>query len=43
MARDPRIWDEPNTYKPERWLKEYNPKADSLPSVYDIVFGFGRR
>ncbi|PVF96201.1 cytochrome P450 [Serendipita vermifera] len=43
MARDPRIWDEPDTYKPERWLKEYNPKADSLPSIYDIVFGFGRR
>ncbi|PVF96202.1 cytochrome P450 [Serendipita vermifera] len=43
MGRDPRIWDEPNVFKPERWLKDYNPNAGSLPDISDIVFGFGRR
>jgi cytochrome P450 len=43
MCRDPRLWDEPDTYKPERWLESENPKARELPNVYDIVFGFGGR
>lgn len=43
MCRDPRIWDEPDVFKPERWLPAYNPDSASLPDVDDIVFGFGRR
>lgn len=41
MCRDPRIFEKPDEYRPERWLPEYNPSASSLPD--DIVFGFGRR
>jgi cytochrome P450 len=43
MGRDPRIWDEPHVFKPERWLREYNPNVDALPDVSEMVFGFGRR
>jgi cytochrome P450 len=43
MCRDPRLWEDPDIYKPERWLISHNPNAHSLPSVYDIIFGFGRR
>lgn len=43
MCRDPRIWDEPDIYKPERWLEPENPKAHELPNIYDIIFGFGKR
>lgn len=43
MCRDPRIWEDPNEFKPERWLPASNPNLDALPDIYDIAFGFGRR
>lgn len=44
MMRDPRVWGEDaNQFKPERFLKEYNPRADDLPDAGTIPFGFGRR
>lgn len=43
MCRDPRIFDKPEVFMPERWLPQHNPNAKSLPDVDDIIFGFGRR
>ncbi|PVF95234.1 cytochrome P450 [Serendipita vermifera] len=44
MLRDPRIWGEDsNTFKPERFLAEYNPKVNELPDAESLSFGFGRR
>ncbi|CCA74613.1 related to O-methylsterigmatocystin oxidoreductase [Serendipita indica DSM 11827] len=43
MCRDPRVFTNPDSYTPERWLPDVNPGASDLPDVYDIVFGFGRR
>jgi cytochrome P450 len=44
MTRDPRIWgDDADTFRPERFLIEYNPRADELPDVESFPFGFGRR
>lgn len=41
VSRDPRIWgDDADSFKPERFLTEFNPNADELP---DIAFGFGKR
>jgi len=42
MCKDPRIWGDPDTYRPERWMPEHNPNAASLPDI-DFIFGFGRR
>jgi hypothetical protein len=40
MCHDPRVWDEPNMFKPERFLGEVKePMFDPLT----LVFGFGRR
>jgi len=40
MCHDPRVWDEPNTFKPERFLGEIKePMFDPLA----LIFGFGRR
>ena len=39
MLRDPRIWDSPNDFNPDRFLEPY-PKDRPDPSV---VFGYGRR
>lgn len=44
MMRDPRIWgDDANIFKPERFLLECNPRANELPDVESVPFGFGRR
>ncbi|CAG7852728.1 SubName: Full=Related to cytochrome P450 CYP2 subfamily-Aspergillus oryzae {ECO:0000313/EMBL:CCA74614.1} [Serendipita indica DSM 11827] len=43
MGRDPRVFTNPDSYTPERWLPEHNPDASNLPDVYEFVFGFGRR
>jgi cytochrome P450 len=44
MLRDPRVWgDDANTFKPERFLAEYNPKLTELPDIESLPFGFGRR
>lgn len=42
-GRDPRIWEDPDQFIPERWLESHNPRASQLPNVYDIAFGLGRR
>ncbi|KIM31146.1 hypothetical protein M408DRAFT_327438 [Serendipita vermifera MAFF 305830] len=44
MLRDPRLWGEDSTdFKPERFLPEFNPRANELKDVESSVFGFGRR
>jgi cytochrome P450 len=44
MSRDPRIWgNDADTFKPERFLAEYNPQIDELPDIESLTFGFGRR
>lgn len=43
MCRDPRIFDNPDIYMPERWLPDHNANTSLLPDVEDIIFGFGRR
>jgi len=43
VYQDPRIWDHPERYDPDRFLPEKNPKAASLPDPWETNFGFGRR
>jgi cytochrome P450 len=44
MLRDPRIWgDDADTFKPERFLAEHNPRLNELPDMESLPFGFGRR
>ncbi|KAG8832284.1 hypothetical protein FRC17_001566 [Serendipita sp. 399] len=43
MLRDPRVFDQPEVYQPERWLEHCNPKVDELPDPITIAFGFGTR
>jgi cytochrome P450 len=44
MLRDRRIWgDDADVFKPERFLPEFNPRANEYPDVESIAFGFGRR
>ena len=40
MCHDTRIWDEPNAFKPERFLGE---TKESMFDPMTLVFGFGRR
>jgi len=39
ILRDPRLWDDPDTFHPERFLGKERPPFDPL----SVVFGFGRR
>ncbi|PVF95240.1 cytochrome P450 [Serendipita vermifera] len=44
MLRDPQIWgDDANTFKPERFIVEHNPRVGELPDMESLPFGFGRR
>lgn len=43
VFKDPRIWDHPERYDPDRFLLEKNPNAASLPDPWETSFGFGRR
>jgi cytochrome P450 len=38
FTRDPNVYHDPETFKPERYMQPYNE-----PSSRDVVFGFGRR
>ncbi len=39
ILRDPRVWDDADTFRPERLLGKERPPFDPL----SVVFGFGRR
>ena len=39
ILRDPRLWDDPDVFRPERFLGEERPPFDPMT----VVFGFGRR
>jgi hypothetical protein len=39
ILRDPRLWDNPDTFRPERFLGKERPPFDP----FSVVFGFGRR
>jgi len=39
ILRDPRLWDDPDVFRPERFLSKEPPPFDPL----SVVFGFGRR
>ncbi|KAG8833349.1 hypothetical protein FRC17_010818 [Serendipita sp. 399] len=43
MLVDPRIWGDPEVFKPERHLPSHNPNAASLPNPTQLPFGFGAR
>ncbi|KAG9021923.1 hypothetical protein FS842_006386 [Serendipita sp. 407] len=44
MLRESRIWGEDSEeFNPNRFLPEFNPKAESLPDISTTLFGFGRR
>ncbi|OBZ76203.1 O-methylsterigmatocystin oxidoreductase [Grifola frondosa] len=40
MLHDETVYDEPEEFKPERWLSE---DARDKPNALDVAFGFGRR
>lgn len=39
ILRDPRVWEDADTFRPERFLGKERPPFDPL----SVVFGFGRR
>lgn len=43
MCNDERVWEEPASFNPERFLKPECPQLDSDLDPRNIVFGFGRR
>jgi len=40
MLMDPKVWGDPETFRPERFLEA---DADSLPNPQNVIFGFGMR
>ncbi|PCH39690.1 cytochrome P450 [Wolfiporia cocos MD-104 SS10] len=42
MARDPTIYTDPKTFRPERFM-EMDPEEAELKDPRQFVFGFGRR
>ncbi|CAH1264842.1 CYP27A1 [Branchiostoma lanceolatum] len=42
MARDPRLYKDPEEYRPERWLRGAEGYVDTHPYAY-LPFGFGTR
>jgi cytochrome P450 len=44
VLRDPKLFGEDaDAYNPGRFLPEFNPRANELPDVSSIPFGFGKR
>ncbi|PVF96178.1 cytochrome P450 [Serendipita vermifera] len=44
MLRDPRVFgDDADSYNPDRFLPECNPRANEIPDPSLIPFGFGKR
>ena len=39
---DPDVFEDPMTFKPERFLEEGSPSSDGLDPMF-ATFGFGRR
>jgi cytochrome P450 len=40
MLMDPKVWGDPDTFRPERFLSN---EAESLPNPLVVIFGFGMR
>ena len=41
---DPKVYENPDEFRPERFLKEDGPTgSDIIRDPFDFVFGFGRR
>jgi len=40
LLHDPRIWSEPNVFKPERFL---DPVQEGTFDPQSVIYGFGRR
>jgi cytochrome P450 len=40
MLMDPKVWGDPDTFRPERFLDN---GAESLPNPLVAIFGFGMR
>ncbi|KAG8816971.1 hypothetical protein FRC19_011676, partial [Serendipita sp. 401] len=43
MLIDPRIWGDPEAFRPERHLSSHNSNSPNLPNPAVLVFGFGAR
>ncbi|PVF96180.1 cytochrome P450 [Serendipita vermifera] len=44
MLRDPQMFgDDADSYNPDRFLPECNPRASEIPDISSIPFGFGKR